>query len=87
MTKKKRPPAAKAPRGLRKSTSCSDGGRPHPSGCTLSFSFRGPKIGAHHSRRRGTPCIAWSQLELDLMIVKWWNILHTEEKMREANRR
>ena len=32
----------------RKSTSCSDGGRPHPSGCTLSFSFSGPKIGAHH---------------------------------------
>ena len=23
--------------------------RPHPSGCTLSFSFRGPKIGAHHT--------------------------------------
>lgn len=22
--------------------------RPHPSECTLSFSFRGPKIGAHH---------------------------------------
>ena len=23
--------------------------RPHPSGCTLSLSFRGPKIGAHHN--------------------------------------
>ena len=25
--------------------------RPHPSGCTLSFSFRGPNIGAHHKNR------------------------------------
>ena len=32
-----------------KSTSCSDQSRPHPSGCTLFFPFRGPDIGTHHS--------------------------------------
>ena len=31
-----------------KSTSCSDQSRPHPSGCTLFFPFRGPDIGTHH---------------------------------------
>ena len=44
----------------RKSTSCSDGGRPHPSGCTLFFPFRGPKIGAHPtylSVRENTPML------------------------------
>ena len=33
----------------RKSTSCSDYGRSRPSGSTLFFPFRGPKIGAHHT--------------------------------------
>ena len=32
-----------------KSTSCSDQSRPHPSGCTLFFPFRGPNIGTHHT--------------------------------------
>ena len=32
----------------RKSTSCSDYGRSHPTGSTLFFPLRGPKIGAHH---------------------------------------
>ena len=31
-----------------KSTSSFEQSLSHPSGCTLSFSFRGPKIGAHH---------------------------------------
>ena len=33
-----------------KSTSCSDQGRPHPSGCTLFLPFHGPVIGTHYSR-------------------------------------
>ena len=37
-----------------KSTSCSDQSRPHPSGCTLFFPFRGPDIGNHHSAQKQT---------------------------------
>ena len=42
---------------LQQSNTCPDGGGspvadqspPHPSGCTLSFPFRGPNIWAHHT--------------------------------------
>ena len=40
-----------------KSTSCSDGGRPHPSGCNLFFPFRGPSIGAHHNAQSYALCL------------------------------
>ena len=36
-----------------KSTSCSDQSRPHPSGRTLFFPFRGLVIGANHTRPSG----------------------------------
>ena len=32
--------------------SAADQSRPHPSGCTLYFPFRGPNIGTHHSLAR-----------------------------------
>ena len=56
----KRPASVSTTARRLKSTSCYDQSRPHPSGCTLFYPFRGPNIGTRHTVLSSIPIPAGS---------------------------